>query len=91
MNNKEDINRELYIQSHKKQTNHKLHLFISILTIGIWVIPWILISIVNNSKNVAMEDRVKKTRWKSALKSFLQLFTAIIIISFLAGILLRNP
>lgn len=33
----------------KPTTNHVLHLLVSIFTAGLWVIPWIVISVMNNA------------------------------------------
>ena len=46
--------------SKKKKTNHLLHLILSILTAGIWLIIWILVVASNGSENAKIEKTIAK-------------------------------
>jgi hypothetical protein len=46
--------------SRKKRTNHLLHLLLSVLTAGLWVIMWALVAISNGSENRAIERKIAK-------------------------------
>lgn len=48
--------------SKKQKTNHLLHLVLSVLTAGIWVIPWIFISLGTNSDNLAIDKKIAQVR-----------------------------
>lgn len=46
--------------SKKKNTSHILHLLLSIITAGIWIIIWILVAISNSSENSKIDRQIKK-------------------------------
>jgi hypothetical protein len=46
--------------SKKKRTSHILHLLLSIVTAGIWIIMWLLISASNSSVNSKIDSTIKK-------------------------------
>lgn len=53
------MNEKLFIlASQKKNTNHILHLILSILTGGLWVIVWIIVAISNNSHNNRIQSEM---------------------------------
>ena len=46
--------------SKKRKTNHILHLLLTIITGGLWVIVWILVAISNSSHNSSIERSIHK-------------------------------
>ena len=46
--------------SKKKKTSHLLHLFLSVITAGIWLILWALIAISNSSENSKIDSKIEK-------------------------------
>ena len=46
--------------SKKKKTNHILHLLLSIITAGIWIIVWILVAASNGSENRAIDKGIAR-------------------------------
>lgn len=46
--------------SQKKQTSHILHLLLSIITGGLWLIVWLLVASSNSSHNKRIEKRILK-------------------------------
>ncbi len=46
--------------SKKKKTSHVLHLLLSIVTAGIWIIIWILVAISNSSENSKIDRQIRK-------------------------------
>lgn len=44
--------------SRKKKTSHLLHLFLTIITLGFWVIVWIIVAASNGSQNAAIDKRI---------------------------------
>jgi hypothetical protein len=44
--------------SQKKQTNHVLHLLLSIVTGGLWLIVWLLVADSNKRHNRRIDERV---------------------------------
>jgi uncharacterized membrane protein YvbJ len=46
--------------SKKKNTSHILHLLLSLVTAGIWIIMWLLIAISNSSVNSKIDATIKK-------------------------------
>lgn len=46
--------------SKKKKTSHLLHLVLSILTFGIWVLIWILVAASNGSENARIDKNIAK-------------------------------
>lgn len=46
--------------SQKKRTSHVLHLLLSLLTAGVWVIVWILVAVSNSSENAKIDRKIVK-------------------------------
>ncbi|WP_156827033.1 zinc-ribbon domain-containing protein [Geopsychrobacter electrodiphilus] len=46
--------------SKKKKTSHILHLILSVITGGLWIIIWVLVAISNSSDNSKIESQIKK-------------------------------
>lgn len=44
----------------KKNTSHLLHLVLSIITVGFWVIIWIIVALSNSLENGKIDKRIKK-------------------------------
>ena len=45
--------------SQKKQTNHILHLLLSVVTGGLWLIVWFLVAMDNGSRNKRIDQKVR--------------------------------
>ena len=51
----------LAMQYHTSyQTSHVLHLILSIVTGGLWILPWIIISFMNSLGRSRIERQIKK-------------------------------
>lgn len=46
--------------SKKKKTSHILHLVLSILTVGLWILIWLLVTVSNSSENSRIDRQIKK-------------------------------
>lgn len=46
--------------SKKKRTSHLLHLVLSILTVGLWIIIWLIVALSNNMENSAIDRKIQK-------------------------------
>ncbi len=46
--------------SKKKKTSHVLHLLMSIITVGLWIIIWILVAISNSNENAKIDRKIAK-------------------------------
>ena len=46
--------------SKKKKTNHVLHLLLSFITAGIWLLIWLLVAASNGSENKKIDRMVAK-------------------------------
>lgn len=46
--------------SKKKKTSHLLHLILSIITAGLWVMIWILVGLSNHMENARIEKHIAK-------------------------------
>lgn len=46
--------------SRKKRTNHVLHFLLSIVTIGFWVVVWILVALSNSMENARIDRKIAK-------------------------------
>jgi uncharacterized membrane protein YvbJ len=46
--------------SKKKKTSHLLHLLMSIITAGLWIIIWILVTISNSNENAKIDRKIAK-------------------------------
>ena len=44
--------------SQKKSTMHILHLILSVITGGLWVIVWIIVAISNSNENRKIDKRI---------------------------------
>lgn len=44
--------------SQKKSTMHILHLILSVITGGLWVIAWIIVAISNSNENHKIDKRI---------------------------------
>ena len=53
------MNEQIFVlNSQKKNTNHILHLILSLLTMGLWLIVWLIVAISNNSHNKRIEGQM---------------------------------
>jgi len=53
------MNEKLFIlESQKKKTNHILHLILSIITGGLWIVIWLLVGISNSSHNSRLQGEM---------------------------------
>ena len=52
----------LQLQQRKKKTSHVLHLLLSVLTGGVWLIIWELCSIANASQNSKIDKEVEQVQ-----------------------------
>lgn len=50
----------LVMLSKKKTTSHVLHLILSILTLGFWVIIWVLVAASNGTENARIDRKIAK-------------------------------
>ena len=48
--------------SKKKQTNHILHLLLSVITAGFWVFIWIIVAAINGSFNAKIDKEIQEGR-----------------------------
>ena len=46
--------------SKKKNTSHILHLLLSIITGGIWVVVWIIVALSNSMENSKIDSQIKR-------------------------------
>jgi hypothetical protein len=57
------LNQEVSIlESKKVQTNHILHLLLSLITFGLWIPLWIIITIGNIWENRSIENKLNSLR-----------------------------
>ena len=52
----------LQLQQRKKKTSHVLHLLLSVLTGGVWLIVWALCSIANASQNSKIYKEIEQVQ-----------------------------
>ena len=50
----------LSLQQQKKQTSHILHLLLSVITGGFWLIIWLLCGIANSSHNSKIDKQIEQ-------------------------------
>ena len=50
----------LQLISKKKKTSHLLHLFLSIITAGIWLPIWALVALSNGIENARIDAKINK-------------------------------
>jgi len=48
----------LQLQQRKKKTSHVLHLLLSVLTGGLWLVIWLLCGIANASQNSKIDKQI---------------------------------
>lgn len=48
--------------SKKKKTSHVLHLLLSVITAGFWVLVWVLVAVGNSSENAKIDRKIRKGR-----------------------------
>lgn len=48
--------------SKKHKTSHVFHLLMSIITVGAWVIVWVLVAVNNGIENARIDRRIAKGR-----------------------------
>jgi hypothetical protein len=53
----------------KHETSHILHLVLTVVTFGWWVIVWVLIAIINRGKRNNIDERFSKMQIKMAKES----------------------
>ena len=46
--------------SRKKKTNHVLHLLLSIITAGFWIIIWFIVALSNSFENSKIDKKISK-------------------------------
>lgn len=44
--------------SRKKKTSHILHLFLSVITMGLWVVVWIIVALSNSMENSRIDKMI---------------------------------
>ena len=52
----------LQLQQRKKKTSHVLHLLLSVLTGGVWLIVWLCCSIANASQNSKIDKEIEQVQ-----------------------------
>ena len=52
----------LQLQQRKKKTSHVLHLLLSVITGGVWLIMWALCSIANASQNSKIDKEIEQVQ-----------------------------
>ena len=52
----------LQLISQKKKTSHVLHFLMSIVTDGLWVLPWIIVALSNSIENGKIERKLECIR-----------------------------
>ena len=53
--------------SRKKKTNHVLHLLLSIVTAGLWLIVWAVVTNNNNAENSRVDRQIAAGKASNAL------------------------
>lgn len=46
--------------SKKKNTSHLLHLILSLITAGVWILVWIIVAASNGSENAKIDRKIAK-------------------------------
>lgn len=56
---KHGMNEQIFIlNSQKKTTNHILHLILSLITMGFWVIIWVIVAFNNSNHNKRIQGQM---------------------------------
>lgn len=50
----------MQLLSKKKSTMHLLHLVLSVITVGFWVLPWIIVTLSNSIENAKIDRQINK-------------------------------
>ena len=50
----------LMLEMQKKKTSHVLHLVLSLITGGLWILIWICCAIANGSHNRQIDKRISR-------------------------------
>lgn len=50
----------MQLLSKKKKTSHVLHLILSLVTVGLWIPVWIIVTLSNSIENRRIEREVGK-------------------------------
>lgn len=66
--NNEDLQRQVLLQQLGKKTNHLLHFFLSIFTLGLWIPVWLLIGLSNKLESDKMRDLASSGRVSSSTR-----------------------
>jgi hypothetical protein len=40
-------------------TSHILHLILSLITMGIWIVPWVIIAVSNKMERTRIDSRIR--------------------------------
>jgi len=54
-----EAERIMIYELKKEKTNHLLHLFLSFMTGGIWIVAWAVIANENAAKNKKLRNRLR--------------------------------
>jgi len=52
----EELQRQVLLQQLGKKTNHLLHFFLSVITVGAWIPVWLIIGMSNKLESDKMRD-----------------------------------
>lgn len=50
----------MQLLSKKKKTSHVLHLILSLVTVGLWIPVWIIVTLSNSIENRRIDREVSK-------------------------------
>ena len=51
-----------YLESRKPKTNHILHLLLTLVTGGIWIVVWVFAAASNKFKRQSLDREIKRVR-----------------------------
>jgi len=93
--NQEDRQRQINLAEaqgilEESRTNHILHLILSLLTGGVWIIVWILIALVGSNRTYHARQTIKSggTRVsRSILGKFFSFITVVLVLLFGMGLI----
>lgn len=55
-----DSTEKLVLLNQKPKTSHVLHLILSIVTGGVWVIVWLIIAMINQQRCANIDRKIKR-------------------------------
>lgn len=55
-----DSTEKLVLLNQKPKTSHVLHLILSIVTGGLWVIVWLIIAMINQQRCANIDRKIKR-------------------------------